>query len=413
MWFYVDFILRAHQIVFSAAHNIPRGNLSDLYPRWLGTHELLLHHRNPYSPEITREIQQGFYGRPLDPARPEDPKDQQGFVYPVYVVFLLAPTVGLPFNEVMVGFRWFLIALAPVSMLLWLRVVRWKPSLTTTLIFIALAPGWWPMIQGIKLQQLSLLVAALLAACGACLTRGWYFLAGGLLAVATIKPQLAWPLALWLLVWAASGWRTRRQLIFGFVLGMALLLMGAELILPGWLGMFLDAIGRYRRYTQNQSVLAWDFGLMGGRFLGVLGLFACALRVWRVRRKPAASADFGQAFALVLALTVVIVPTFSFYNQVLLIPAILVLLQHATSRGPILPAIRLAGVVSGMLVSWSWIAAMLLSAVYIFLSPQLSDRFWGLPLYADMMTPIFIFALALMQAWITGPHSLRDGALTE
>ena len=30
------------------------GYQSDLYPRWLGARELLLHHRNPYSREIGR-----------------------------------------------------------------------------------------------------------------------------------------------------------------------------------------------------------------------------------------------------------------------------------------------------------------------------------------------------------------------
>ena len=78
-WFYVNRILRAQQIADSAKRDIPRGNLSDLYPRWLGARELLLHGRNPYSGEITLEIQQGYYGRRLDAARPNDPKDQQGF----------------------------------------------------------------------------------------------------------------------------------------------------------------------------------------------------------------------------------------------------------------------------------------------------------------------------------------------
>lgn len=41
----------------------PERNFSDLFPRWLGTRELLLHGRDPYSPEITGEIQQGYYGR--------------------------------------------------------------------------------------------------------------------------------------------------------------------------------------------------------------------------------------------------------------------------------------------------------------------------------------------------------------
>ncbi len=83
MWFYVDRILVGHQVADAAAHDRPRGNLSDLYPRWLGARELLLHQRNPYSDEVALEIQKGYYGRALDPARPEDPKDRQGFAYPV------------------------------------------------------------------------------------------------------------------------------------------------------------------------------------------------------------------------------------------------------------------------------------------------------------------------------------------
>ncbi len=257
-WFYVDRILRAQQIADAAAQGAPRGNLSDLYPRWLGARELLRHGRNPYSPEITREIQQGYYGRPLDPRRPGDPKDQQGFAYPVYIVFLLAPIVNLSFEAAQTGFRWLLVGLALASVLLWLRVLRWRPSFGTALIFIVLLVGWLPMVQGIKLQQLSLLVAGLLAACGACLAAGWLFCAGALLALATIKPQLAWPLVLWLLIWSSNDWRARRRFVFGFGSVMLLLLGGAQLLLPGWLRMFVEAIRQYHQYTQNQSVLG-DF----------------------------------------------------------------------------------------------------------------------------------------------------------
>src|SRR5579872_6144757 len=106
MWFYVQHVMIPHQQVEATKFDIPRGNLSDLYPRWLGARELLLHHRDPYGADITREIQVGYYGRPLDAARSGDPKDQQAFAYPLYVVLLLAPTVGLPFATVHWIFFW-------------------------------------------------------------------------------------------------------------------------------------------------------------------------------------------------------------------------------------------------------------------------------------------------------------------
>jgi len=412
-WFYVNRILRPQQTAEAAAHSRPRGNLSDLYPRWLGARELLLHGRNPYSAGITREIQQGYYGRPLDPTLPNDPKDQQGFAYPAYVVFLLAPTVNLPFDTVQIGFRWFLIALAAGSILLWLWVLRWKAPAWTVFILIVLVLGWWPMVQGIKLQQLTLLVAGLLAACGACLAGGWLLLAGGLLALATIKPQLAWPLVLWLLFWAASDWRSRRPFVFGFGLAMLLLVGSAQLLLPGWLGMFVEAIRQYHHYTQNQSVLAVLFGSIVGRILEAASVVLCAVCIWSVRKEPSANPAFGRAFALVLALTVLIVPMFAPYNQVLLAPAILALLLSEAAHDPILPAIRLARLVGGLLLVWPWIATVGLSLAYVWLTPAIRERVWPIPFYSNFMVPVFLFGLALLNSWESQARALRENAPAE
>src|SRR5271165_4994865 len=106
IWLYAQDVLIPYQKADAKAHGKPRGNLSDLYPRWLGARELLLHGRDPYSAEVRHDIQAGFYGRPLDPARADDPTDLEGFAYPVYVIFYLAPTVKLPFEIVQRGFFW-------------------------------------------------------------------------------------------------------------------------------------------------------------------------------------------------------------------------------------------------------------------------------------------------------------------
>jgi Glycosyltransferase family 87 len=415
-WFYANRILKARQVTDAAARGIPRGNLSDLYPRWLGARELLRHGRNPYSPEITREIQMGYYGRPLDPAQPNDPKDQQGFAYPVYVVFLLAPSVDLPFDKVHTGFRWLLIVLVPLSVWLWLQVLRWKPPLVEAAIYAVLLLGWLPMMQGIKLQQLSLVVAVLLAGCAACLTMGWSLCAGGLLALATIKPQLAWPMVLWLLLWTVSDWRERRRFVFGFALVMLLLLGGAELILPGWIGMFVRGLAQYHQYTQNQSVLVFMFGSVIGRILEAVSVIVCAATVWQVRRDPADSAEFGRATALVLALTVVVVPMFAPYNQVLLLPAILALMRSTTSKTVILPAIKLACMVGGLLLVWPWIATLGLTAAHFCLAPERRNLLWSawqLPFYSNFVVPIFALGLALVNAWLNPARGLRDAAAAE
>jgi hypothetical protein len=97
-WRWAQTILEPSNTFIAHAKGIPIGNNSDLYPRWLGAREALLNHRDPYSAEVTREIQLGFYGRQLNPRNPSDPKDQAAFAYPLYVIFLLAPTVNLRFR---------------------------------------------------------------------------------------------------------------------------------------------------------------------------------------------------------------------------------------------------------------------------------------------------------------------------
>ncbi|MGA7337880.1 MAG: glycosyltransferase 87 family protein [Candidatus Sulfotelmatobacter sp.] len=394
MWFYVNRILVGFQVADAAARERPRGNLSDLYPRWLGARELLLHHRNPYGDDITIEIQKGYYGRALDPTRPNDPKDQQGFAYPVYVVFLLAPFIKFPFHTVQFVFYCALIALTAASVWLWLRVLRWRLPVLATASCIALTLGSFAEVQGIKLQQLSLLVAALLAAAAACAAGGFLFCGGVLLAAATIKPQLAWPLVAWLLVWTLSDWRNRRRFFFGFAVAMALLLGGAEIILPGWWRLFVHALGQYHRYTQNQSVLlvSWEYS---GIFVAA-AVVACGFLLWKLRQEPPDKQNFGVAISLVLALTVLVVPMYAPYNQVLLLPAILVLVRDrrfftSRSRG-----VRFLYLAAAFALAWQWIASLGLSCGYLLGWRAWAISSWKLPFFATFSLPVFVFALILL-----------------
>jgi hypothetical protein len=109
MWRWAEVILIPSNNLAAQSKGSPIGNNSDLYPRWLGTRELLLHDRDPYGAEVTREIQVGFYGRPLDPSNPHDLPFKESFVYPLYVVFLMAPAASLRFGMAVEVFRWVLL----------------------------------------------------------------------------------------------------------------------------------------------------------------------------------------------------------------------------------------------------------------------------------------------------------------
>jgi hypothetical protein len=408
MWFYMERVLIPHQVTDATREERPRGNLSDLYPRWLGSRELLLHDRDPYSYEITREIQMGYYGRPLDPARPNDPKDQAGFAYPVYVSFLLAPILRLDFHQVRQLFTWVLAALLLLSVPLWLKGIGWRLSRSGVLITFLLLMGSFGTAQGIKLQQLSLLVAGTIAGVAAALSAGWLATAGILLALSTIKPQLTIVLAAWILLWALSDLRKRWPLVASFGLSMTWLMVGSELVLRGWIAKFLVALKAYQQYTGGESILINILGVGGGLLLTALLLLLLARIAWHFRRQPAGSPEFALIVAHVLAVTVVIIPTFAPYNQVLLIPAILLLVRDWRLITRMGPAARFLYLLVGAMVIWPWIGTLLLSAVSLSGHPRTAQNLWTLPLYTSIMIPFGI--MALLAFYTVGRWRLQSGA---
>lgn len=393
MWFYVSRILVPYQRADAAAHERPRGNLSDLYPRWLGARELLLHGRNPYSREITREIQMGYYGRELDASRPGDPKDQQGFAYPVYVAFLLAPAIGFPFAVVSIVFQWFLVIVTAASVPLWFRAIGWRARPILQVSVIVLALGSFPVLQALKLQQLTLIVAALISVAMALLVSGHLFSAGTLLAVASIKPQLVVPITGFLLLWAVSDWRRRQRFVWGLGLTFACLFGGGEILLPGWFGKFLSAAHDYQNYAGGMSMLDVLLTMWWGRILTVILIAGVAVVGWRLRKEPAGSRMFSLLIALVLAVTVIIIPMFAPYNYILVLPSLL-LLGESWSRLWTRDVYARAGcVLTAAAVAWPWVAAIGLSVAAMVLSPETVQQSWWLPLYTSAKIPLPIVCL--------------------
>lgn len=410
MWFYVRRVLVPYQRADAVLHGRPRGNLSDLYPRWIGARELLLHHRDPYTPAVAREIQIGYYGRPLDPDRPSDPKDQQGFAYPVYVAFFLAPTLNIPFSFLQIGFRWVLLILTAITVPLWLRAIGWSPRSMTVLLLAVLTLGSFPVAQGVELQQLSLLVNALLAACLVLIGGGHLLLAGGVLAIATIKPQLAFPIAAWLALWAFSNWRERRKLIYGFLLTMLVLVLGGELVLPGWIGRFMQAIAAYRQYTNSRSILDVLAGNLVGRLLAVIVIIIVGIRCWQLRRESHGTISFWLSSALILTTTIVIVPTFAPYNQILLLPGIFLLIEGRSMLNQTITAKALA-VLAAVAIFWPWVASLGLTIASFILPAARVQQAWTLPFYTSIATPLAVLGLLFQYAFQVLPssQSLKSG----
>lgn len=398
IWLYAGRVLIPYQVADAAAHNRPRGNLSDLYPRWLGARELLLHGRDPYSAEVSREIQAGYYGRVLDAARPNDPRDQQGFAYPVYVVFLLAPTTGLPFAIVQRGFFWLLLLLSAYSVRAWLRALRLTFSPAAQITALILTLGSLAVMQGLKLEQISLLFAGLVAIAMMLLVGGRPVPAGIALALATIKPQLAVLLLAWLAIWTLGDFRRRYSWAISFLATMAVLVVASEFYLPHWIPRFWQAAREYQNYTGAMGVMEKLTGPWWGRALEILA-FAMMVKVcWTQRRQPANSAGFAFIVSMVLAVTVLLAPTYAVYNQVLLIPALLIVVEQREriwQRG--LGSRVLLGATAAM-VAWPWMASVVLGALSFVLPRATVERGWAVPFWTALFIPVGVAAVMLASA---------------
>jgi len=387
VWHWAEGILAPANTGQALAKGRPIGNNSDLYPRWLGTRELLLHGRDPYSAEVTREIQTGFYGRPLNPQNPSDPTFPESFVYPLYVVFLLAPTVTLPFATVQEIFRWFLLFGLACSVPLWMCAIGFRPRRLLVLSGMVLALSSSPGVSEYHQQNLAALVVLFLAAAAAATARNRLLLAGFLLALATIKPELSGLIVLWFLLWATACWSERKRLIWGFLGTLAALLIAAEVVSPHWIGRFLAALTEYPTYGTDPSILqvllpSFLVKVVTAGLLGVLFAFC-----WQSRKAPAGSEYFGWALAWVATVTLAVLPKLAAYNQALLIPALLVLLAHreAIWKARLFPRALTKGVL--MCLLWQWGTALILSLGSLLLPPSRLQAAAGVPEYTLLALP--------------------------
>jgi hypothetical protein len=386
IWHWAETILVPANTFAAESKGVPIGNNSDLYPRWLGTRELLLHRRDPYSAEVTRDIQKGFYGRPLDPGNPSHPIDQAAFAYPLYVVFLLAPTVTLPFALVAEVFRWFLLLGIAATVPLWMNAVglRLKPLQLAAAMVLAVSS--YPAVLEFHMQNLAALVALLLALAAASLVRGWLVLSGFLLALSTIKPQMSGLFVVWLVIWAAGCWTQRKRLVWSFTATMLALVLSATALSPHWLSEFFAAVDAYGKYATDPSILYVLFPGILRWIVAAALLLALIMLNWKWRDSAAGSREFGWALAWAAIVTLAMIPVAA-YNQVLLIPPLLGLLaQRETirSKGLMPRALAKAAFFSQ---GWQWTTAVGVSLVSLLTSSERMRAAVQVPVYTLLAVP--------------------------
>lgn len=401
-WTYMHRVLLPWEYYVNVSNGRLRAQMGDLYPRWVGTRQLLLNGKNPYGIEVSHEIQMGFYGHPIEQSYdlPESKIiDEQRFAYPVYVVFLLAPTVHMEFEHLDAWAPIILAALTVISIWLWLEVARWRMPLALLLSMAVLFTCSPQIAQGLRLRQLALLIGFLLALASWCVGREKLFVAGLVLSLATIKPQMVSLCLLWFPIWSLGDWKKRWQLVAGFSAGLGAFVVGGWILLPGWPRYFLQGLVAYHKYYPTTSPLRAVLGdWIGGAVTLVLVaiLFSVA---WHRRQSEGNSEEFAVVLASFLMASCLVMPIIAPYNHVLLIlPAILIFRNWDA-----LP--RWGRGFLGVLITWPW----LVSAVLLVHPPPV-DSFGHMPLLPSVLMLSFPFIVPLA-ALVVGKNMRAARAL--
>lgn len=227
----------AHSVFTS---HIPGGN--DFYPRWEGTRSLVMEGKDPYSPEVTLEIQEGMYGRPA-----REDEDQVAFAYPLYVSLFVLPFSFFSYPQAQALWLSALVLVSIGTVIIILRTLDWKRSPGGLLALSLWCLFLYPTARSVVLGQISIVVLALVALALWAMDRGWASLAGGSLALATIKPQMVFLIIPFLLL--TSLRRRRYRVLIGFFAVLAILVVLSSLVLPTWIPSFVGALSRYQDYT--------------------------------------------------------------------------------------------------------------------------------------------------------------------
>ncbi|MEM7032783.1 MAG: glycosyltransferase 87 family protein [Chloroflexota bacterium] len=197
----------------------------DFYVYWHNARLLFIEDQSPFTDEAALQTQLALYGRPAF-----SHEDQKGFVYLPYSLFLIWPTIWIPFSLALAfwfAFNW-LLAIGAAKFAF--------PDLPLWIVMTI--PLFYPIARGLVMGQFSVLLGSLLLVVYGVLNpqrtpqkvEQWFV--GFLLTLLTIKPQLTWLLVIYFLFYA---FKTKCYgILISFFVGVGILSVMSWSLIPAW-----------------------------------------------------------------------------------------------------------------------------------------------------------------------------------
>lgn len=226
---------------FQYTNQYPGGN--DFLSRWVGTRYFLFNGQSPYSQETTEAVQNMMYGRA---AKPDE--DQVLFVYPLFSIFIFAP-FSLVGDYALARALWMttlelaIIGLAIIS----INLSRWRVPRGLLILFLIFVVSWYYSIRPIMNGNVGVIVALLIGGIFLALRSNHDFLAGLLMAITLVKPQMVILFIPYVLIWTIC--HKRWTVVWGFLGSLAILIATCMLFIKDWIVQNLIQVLSYPTYT--------------------------------------------------------------------------------------------------------------------------------------------------------------------
>lgn len=304
---------------YRIALEMPGGN--DFLPRWVGANAWLTEGINPYDPQVSLAAQQMIYGRAADRSRGEDVAH---FVYPLPAMIFFAPFGLMPYPLARAVWMTLLELGLPLLAVLGVNLARWKPSSRVLAGVMLFSTLWYHGVRAVMVGQFAVFEALLLTGALLAVQRRRDVLAGLLLSLALAKPQMAFLLFPYALLWGVSARRWRlvasTLLFFAASGGIGLLLI------PDWPILWLRQVVDYLGYTALGSPVSIAASIFARAADAVTAIGTTALAVYLLVEwwlsLGGEERKFQWAAQLTLVITNLVALRTATTNYVVLIPAL-------------------------------------------------------------------------------------------
>ncbi len=277
--FFVLFMAALSAAFYTFTSRFPGAN--DFYQRWRGTKAYWIEGRDPYSPEVSHQVELDLYGAPWnpDPALDQYPGD---FLYPFSMAIILAPLTPLPYAVASAIWMALTTTLIGLCFVLIAQMYNWRIAPWLMALGIIWAITLHPSTRGIFLGQPGTVAVCLEIITLWALSKQADILAGAVLALSTFKPQLGLLLIPFLVLWALRF--GRRRFLVSFGIALAVLYGASFLLLPSWLGEWAAQAARYTSYIRIASpvwvITEYYLPFLGPVVEGIINFVLLCLALW-------------------------------------------------------------------------------------------------------------------------------------